>query len=169
MLNRSIQEGSNYGKRPALSVSGSPWEAAGQDRSRPNWWSGMIIIFHSSKASLCNVTFQLKICHLKMISYHIWFFQDDAERRSEWCSFSHVEIKFYIGKECAQLWFLDILVFDTYINHSGLTKVLRLINWRLKISPNLQLWVRQTLLGHLDIDVNIKCLLQVKKILASKM
>ena len=75
MLNRSIQEGSNYGKRPALSVSGSPWEAAGQDRSRPNWWSGMIIIFHSLKASLCNVTFQLKICHLKMISYHIWFFK----------------------------------------------------------------------------------------------
>ena len=73
MLNRSIQERSNYGKRPVLSVSGSPWEAAGQDRSRPNWWSGMIIIFHSSKASLCNVTFQLKICHLKMISYHIWF------------------------------------------------------------------------------------------------
>ena len=44
--------------------------------------------------------------------------QDDAEKRSEWCSFSqqtHVEIQFYIGKECAQLWFLDILVFDTYI------------------------------------------------------
>ena len=75
MLNRSIQERSNYGKRPVLSVSGSPWEAAGQDRSRPNWWSGMIIIFHSLKASLCNVTFQLKICHLKMISYHIWFFK----------------------------------------------------------------------------------------------